>query len=85
MHQAVVESRAFPPRKPDKRCVRHVTQPEFPEFTQRMSLGRSQCDVVQSDLNLIQLPIRFRHVINKARVQPARPHTFKLFQTRQRV
>ena len=82
-HQSVVKSRAFPPWKPDEGCVNHVAQPEVSKFSQRMSLGRGQCDVLRSDLNPIQFAIclrRIKHVINKARIQPTRSNGFDLFQ-----
>ena len=57
VHQAVIECRACPPWKPDKRYVREVPQAQFLEFRQRMSFRDGQLDMLYRDAELVQFRI----------------------------
>src|SRR4029077_7538632 len=81
-HQAIVERRACPPRKPYKRYIREVPQAQFLEFCDRMSLRDGQLDMLHRDAKLVQFRIRFRHEIDEPCIQTARSYGFILCQTR---
>src|ERR1700745_3787057 len=85
MHELVVECRACPPWKPDKRCIRQFPQAELLQSDERMSFWRCQFNVVYSDGELVQFRIGFGHEIDEPRIQAAGPYSLQLFRTRCRT
>src|SRR5260370_11836095 len=82
MHHAVVERRAWPPWKPDERCIRQVPQSDILEFCERMSCGRGQLDMLPGDEQLVQVRVGFWHEVDESSIQTAGPDGFYLFHTR---
>ena len=76
MHHAVVERRAWPPWKPDERCIRQVPQSDILEFCERMSCVRGQLDMLRGYEKLVQVRVGFWHEVDESCIQTAGPDGF---------